>query len=213
MVIFNSYVKSSIKDLAAKKTYVLKPFQVWTPTSLASAMAAPFGASRGLSAHRVPRWTLRTEWEKLCLLVVKHGNGKSPINGNQIRKITYKWSIFHCHIWLPEGRLQMIRMRPGFEFLCSRFTGVGSPIETVFGGKFQPPSSSQGSGGLQGLHLRQDGANFCGRMFLGAPLGDWWRDFRDEGCQNSFQHERFVCQDLGFFLMPNLCSFHLEHGT
>ena len=37
-------------------------------------------------------------------LVFKHGNGKSRINGGSNRKITYKWSIFHCHVWLPEGK-------------------------------------------------------------------------------------------------------------
>ena len=25
------------------------------------------------------------------------------MNGGVSRKITYKWSIFHCHVWLPEG--------------------------------------------------------------------------------------------------------------
>ena len=37
-------------------------------------------------------------------LVIKHGNGKSPINGGFNRKIIAKWSIFHCHVWLPEGK-------------------------------------------------------------------------------------------------------------
>ena len=32
--------------------------------------------------------------------------GKSPIYGGFYRKITDKWSIFHCHVWLPEGSHQ-----------------------------------------------------------------------------------------------------------
>ena len=50
-----------------------------------------------------------------------------------------------------------------------------------------------------GLHLRAIDEGISGSMKV-AKI-------------DSFQHERFVCQDLGFFLMPNLCSFHLEHGT
>ena len=30
-------------------------------------------------------------------LGIKHGNGQFPMNGGVNRKITYKWSIFHCH--------------------------------------------------------------------------------------------------------------------
>ena len=37
-------------------------------------------------------------------LVIKHGNGKSPRNGGLNGKITARWSIFHCHVLLPEGR-------------------------------------------------------------------------------------------------------------
>ena len=33
-------------------------------------------------------------------LVIKHGNGKSSLNGGCLRKITDKWSIFHCHVWI-----------------------------------------------------------------------------------------------------------------
>ena len=29
--------------------------------------------------------------------------GKSPRNGCLYRNITYKWSIVHCYVWLPEG--------------------------------------------------------------------------------------------------------------
>ena len=36
-------------------------------------------------------------------LVIKHGNGKSPWNGGFNRKLTDKWSIFHCHVWLIIG--------------------------------------------------------------------------------------------------------------
>ena len=36
--------------------------------------------------------------------VNKHGNGRFLSNGGLIRKITDKWSIFPCHVWLPEGR-------------------------------------------------------------------------------------------------------------
>ena len=38
-------------------------------------------------------------------LVIKHGNGKSSINGGFNRKMTEKWFLFHCHVWLPEGSL------------------------------------------------------------------------------------------------------------
>ena len=31
-------------------------------------------------------------------LLIKHGNGKSPVNGGFDRK-----RILHCHVWLPEG--------------------------------------------------------------------------------------------------------------
>ena len=30
--------------------------------------------------------------------VIKHGSGKSSINGGLDRKITYQWSVFHCHV-------------------------------------------------------------------------------------------------------------------
>ena len=33
---------------------------------------------------------------------IKHGNGKSPMNGGFNGKIIYKW-IVHSHLWLPEG--------------------------------------------------------------------------------------------------------------
>ena len=36
-------------------------------------------------------------------LVVKHGNEKSPLGGGFTRKITDKWSVLHCHVWIPEG--------------------------------------------------------------------------------------------------------------
>ena len=32
--------------------------------------------------------------------------GKSLINGGFKRKLTDKWSIFHCHVWLPEGMIK-----------------------------------------------------------------------------------------------------------
>ena len=35
--------------------------------------------------------------------VIKHGNGKSNVNGGLNGKLTDKWWIFHCHVWLPEG--------------------------------------------------------------------------------------------------------------
>ena len=35
---------------------------------------------------------------------IKRGKGKSPMNGGLDRKITYKWSIFHGHVWLLEGK-------------------------------------------------------------------------------------------------------------
>ena len=35
-------------------------------------------------------------------LVMKHGNGKSTMNGGFNRKNIDKWAILHCHVWLPE---------------------------------------------------------------------------------------------------------------
>ena len=40
-----------------------------------------------------------------------YGNGKSPLNVGVYRKITNKWSIFHCHVWLPEGKPSIIMWR------------------------------------------------------------------------------------------------------
>ena len=40
-------------------------------------------------------------------LAIKHGNGKSPMNGGFIKKINDKWPIFHCHVSLPEGKPNM----------------------------------------------------------------------------------------------------------
>ena len=35
--------------------------------------------------------------------VIKCGEGNSPINGGFHGKITYRWSNFHCHVWLLES--------------------------------------------------------------------------------------------------------------
>ena len=37
--------------------------------------------------------------------VIKRGNGKSTFNGAVSGEghLEYKWWIFHCHVWLPEG--------------------------------------------------------------------------------------------------------------
>ena len=50
-------------------------------------------------------WCLaaRILWQLAYPPVIKRGNWKSIGNGGFNRKITYKWSIFHCHVWLPEG--------------------------------------------------------------------------------------------------------------
>ena len=45
----------------------------------------------------------RPWWLGVYPWVIKHGNGTYPMNGGFIRKITDKWSVFHCHVWLPEG--------------------------------------------------------------------------------------------------------------
>ena len=37
-------------------------------------------------------------------LIVQRDSGKSLMNGGFKRKITCKWCIFHCHVWLPEGK-------------------------------------------------------------------------------------------------------------
>ena len=46
-------------------------------------------------------------YDGLYPLVIKHGNGKFPINGgfNFNNKILDKWSIFRCHVWLPDGTM------------------------------------------------------------------------------------------------------------
>ena len=49
-------------------------------------------------------WTLWINWINVYPLVIKHGTGKSAMNGGLNRKITNNWSIFHCHVWLPDGR-------------------------------------------------------------------------------------------------------------
>ena len=56
-------------------------------------------------------WTKKFDevWAKYLVYppVIKHGNGKSAMNGGFDRNITYIFqrSIFHCHVWLPEGIL------------------------------------------------------------------------------------------------------------
>ena len=37
------------------------------------------------------------------LLVIKHGWLENLMNGGFDRKIIDKWSIYHCHVSLPEG--------------------------------------------------------------------------------------------------------------
>ena len=44
-------------------------------------------------------------------LVSKHGNGTSSIHGGFSSNITNKWSIFHCPVWLPEGKPSIIMWR------------------------------------------------------------------------------------------------------
>ena len=34
-------------------------------------------------------------------------NGKSDITGGLNGKVIYKWEMFHCHVWLPEGNPMM----------------------------------------------------------------------------------------------------------
>ena len=41
-------------------------------------------------------------------LVIKHGNGKSRINGGFGRKITEKWSTFRCHAMFDYRRVRGI---------------------------------------------------------------------------------------------------------
>ena len=55
----------------------------------------------------------KTCWKKPSEKCIPSGNqtwlaGKSPINGGFNRKITYRWSIVHCHVWLPEGMCNFV---------------------------------------------------------------------------------------------------------
>ena len=41
-------------------------------------------------------------------MVIKRGNGKSPIDGSSNGKIYHKWCFFSAsHVWLPEGTLHL----------------------------------------------------------------------------------------------------------
>ena len=71
------------------------------PTALSpkSPETKPLTLLAAAFMHRLgrPWWRGGYPW------VIKHGNGTYPMNGGFIRNITDKWSIFHCHVWLPEG--------------------------------------------------------------------------------------------------------------
>ena len=41
--------------------------------------------------------------------------GKSSMNGVFIRKIIEKWSTFHCHVWLREGKIDDLGVAPFLE--------------------------------------------------------------------------------------------------
>ena len=93
---------------------------------------------------------------RLCVLpsgVIKHGNGKSPTNGDFDRKSTHKWSIFHCHVWLPEGTLnkahELVRytINPTvLEVINHHHIQQFEPINTTwhFSGKVPSTSTSRG---------------------------------------------------------------------
>ena len=42
-------------------------------------------------------------WGVFYPLGIKHGNGKSHINGHLTGRIIYKWGIFHCYVWFLQG--------------------------------------------------------------------------------------------------------------
>ena len=54
--------------------------------------------------HSLP-FTDRANWNGKITTLWCHQTwlGKSTLNGDFKRKITDKWSIFHCHVWVPEG--------------------------------------------------------------------------------------------------------------
>ena len=56
-------------------------------------------------------------------LVIKHGNGKSPINRAFTGKIVYKQGIFQCYVWLPKGN----------HCLFSRFWRQLRPVTAFYG--------------------------------------------------------------------------------
>ena len=52
------------------------------------------------------------KWFKSTYLsVIKHGHGESPVNGGSNRKTIHKWSIFQCHLKLPEGKSSDIHVQ------------------------------------------------------------------------------------------------------
>ena len=72
----------------------------WVLLHIISSQESNIIVARSLSSFRVTIVIFHS-----YPLVIKHGNGQSPMDRGLNRKITYKWSIFHCHVWLPEGML------------------------------------------------------------------------------------------------------------
>ena len=61
-----------------------------------------------LSPRRKDRDRVMAYQQGRCNKRIPSGNrtwlaGKSPMSGSVDRKLSYKWYIFHCHVWLAEG--------------------------------------------------------------------------------------------------------------
>ena len=67
---------------------------LWQFTSLLLKMAIQFVDLPPFSVKVYDSYTHISGFTHDQHMVIKHGSGKSPMNGGLIKKITYKWSIF-----------------------------------------------------------------------------------------------------------------------
>ena len=106
-------------------------------------------------------WVLDTHSHIGYPLVIKHGNGKSHTNGGFNRKITDKWSMLHCHVWLPEGIFHSYPIKPPNRIpLCHHLTGHNWPA--TFSGSLHQRSICIVAEGNSTPHRV---ATWCGRGF------------------------------------------------
>ena len=95
MVGWDDLFRSSMALQAQVKVAQVLADCSWKRVQIFSRMSSHFSKSR--------RWVENPPVSSATWLAGKSPNwmevfmGKSLING-------YKWSIFHCHVWLPEGR-------------------------------------------------------------------------------------------------------------